>query len=322
MAKEALDFEAPLIEIQKEIETLTGYPDESGKAPEIARLQEKLDDMRRDVYSKLTTWQKVQVARHPQRPILLDYIDLIFQDFMEIHGDRRFGDDPAIVTGMAWFHGRPVMIIGHQKGRQTKEKIYRNFGMANPEGYRKALRVMRIAEKFHRPIFTFVDTEGAFPGMDAEDRGQAEAIAYNIREISQIDTPIVVTVTGVGGSGGALGIAIGDEILMMENAIYSVITPEGCAAILWRDAGQAEAAASQLKVTASDLFRLGLIDKIVPEPPGGAHANHAEAARLLDEQLNRSLSAIENMTTKERLDARYQKFRRMGDVGLENMAGG
>jgi acetyl-CoA carboxylase carboxyl transferase subunit alpha len=322
MAIESLDFEAPLIEIQKEIETLTGYPDDAGKAPEIARLREKLTQMRRDVYSTLTPLQKVMVARHPQRPYLLDFIHLLFEDIIEIHGDRRFADDPAMVTGMAWFHGRPVMIVGHQKGRDAKERIYRNFGMAKPEGYRKALRVMKIAEKFRRPILCFVDTMGAHPGMDAEDRGQSEAIAYNLREMARLDTPIIITVTGEGGSGGALAIAIGDEILMMENAIYSVISPEGCAAILYKDAGRADEAAAALKLTAGDLLKLGLVDHIIPEPPGGAHSDHKEAAEFLGEALSKSLARVEAMTAEERLEARYQKFRRMGDVALETVAGG
>jgi acetyl-CoA carboxylase carboxyl transferase subunit alpha len=278
--------------------------------------------MRREVYSKLTPLQKVMVARHQQRPYLLDFIHLLFEDIIEIHGDRRFADDPAMVTGMAWFHGRPVMIVGHQKGRDAKERIYRNFGMAKPEGYRKALRVMKIAEKFRRPILCFVDTMGAHPGMDAEDRGQSEAIAYNLREMARLDTPIIITVTGEGGSGGALAIAIGDEILMMENAIYSVISPEGCAAILYKDAGRADEAAAALKLTAGDLLKLGLVDHIIPEPPGGAHSDHKEAAEFLGEALSKSLARVEAMTAEERLEARYQKFRRMGDVALETVAGG
>jgi acetyl-CoA carboxylase carboxyl transferase subunit alpha len=319
---ESLDFEAPLIEIQNKIETLKADPSRSGKDLEIKRLQKKLDKMRGEIFRNLSPWQKVQLARHPQRPYLLDFIKLLFDDFLEIHGDRRFSDDPAIVAGMAWFRGQPVMVVGHQKGRDAKERIYRNFGMARPEGYRKALRVMRLAEKFHRPIFCFVDTMGAYPGMDAEDRGQSEAIAYNIREIAQLDTPILVTVTGEGGSGGALAIAIGDEILMMENAIYSVISPEGCASILWRDAGQAESAATALKITAGDLLKMGLVDQVVPEPPGGAHSDHKATVQILADSLSHSLERIEKMTSEERLEARYQKFRRMGEIGLESVAGG
>lgn len=319
---ESLDFEAPLTEIQKEIESLTGYPDEAEKAAEIARLLEKLRQKREEVYSTLTPWQKVQVARHPQRPYLLDFVRLLFEDFIEIHGDRRFADDPAIIAGLAWFRGRPVVVVGHQKGRDTKQKIYRNFGMPKPEGYRKALRAMQTAGKFRRPILTFVDTPGAYPGMDAEDRGQAEAIAYNIREIARIDTPIIVTVTGEGGSGGALAIAIGDEILMMENAIYSVISPEGCAAILYKDAGRAEEAARALKLTARDLLGLGLVDHVVPEPPGGAHSDHKGATVLLADALSQSLARVEGLTSEQRLEARYRKFRKMGSIGLETAANG
>ncbi|MFQ5792541.1 MAG: acetyl-CoA carboxylase carboxyltransferase subunit alpha [Acidobacteriota bacterium] len=321
MATEGLDFEAPLLALQKEIEALTGYPEEAGKGREIERLKEKLEKMRREVYSQLTPWQKVQVARHPQRPYTLDFVRLLFRDFIEIHGDRRYADDPAIVTGMAWYHGRPVMVIGHQKGRDTKQKIYRNFGMPKPEGYRKALRVMRLAEKFGRPILAFVDTPGAYPGVDAEERGQAEAIAYNIRELAKLTTPIVVTVTGEGGSGGALAIAIGDEVLILEHSIYSVISPEGCAAILWKDAGRAEAAAAQLKLTAQDLLALKLVDEVVPEPAGGAHTDHEATARILDAALSRSLTRAESMTGEQRLEARYQKFRQMGHLGLEGLAG-
>jgi acetyl-CoA carboxylase carboxyl transferase subunit alpha len=319
---ESLDFEAPLVALQKEIEALTGYPDDAEKASEIVRLKEKLTEKRQEVYASLTPMQKVLVARHPQRPYFLDYVNLLFEDFMEIHGDRRYSDDPAIVTGMGWFRGRPIMVLGHQKGRDTKLKIYRNFGMPKPEGYRKALRTMHIAAKFRRPIFAFVDTPGAYPGMDAEDRGQAEAIAYNIREIARIDTPIIVTVTGEGGSGGALAIAIGDEILMMENAIYSVISPEGCAAILYKDAGRAEEAAAALKLTAGDLLKLGLVDHVIPEPPGGAHSDHEEAASLLGDHLERALSRVEEMSPEDRREARYQKFRKMGSIALETVASG
>ena len=321
MAGDQLGFEAPLIALEKEIEALTGYPDDAKKEAEVARLQQKLEQMRHEVYSKLTPWQKVQVARHPQRPYFRDYLALLFRDFVEIHGDRRFADDPAIVAGMAWYHERPVFVLGHQKGRDTNQKIYRNFGMPKPEGYRKALRVMRMAEKFSRPVFAFVDTPGAYPGLDAEERGQAEAIAFNIREIARLDTPIIVTVAGEGGSGGALAIAIGDEILMLEHSIYSVISPEGCAAILWKDASKAESAAQGLKLTAQDLISYGLIDEIVPEPPGGAHSDHERTAKILDGYLSRSLARVEKMSAEERSEARYRKFRQMGAVSLEQETG-
>ncbi len=321
MAGDQYGFEAPLIALQKEIEALTGYPEDAKKEQEVAQLQEKLEQMRRDIYSRLTAWQKVQVARHPQRPYFRDYLELLFCDFVEIHGDRRFADDPAIVAGMAWYHERPVFVLGHQKGRDTNQKIHRNFGMPKPEGYRKALRVMRLAEKFSRPVFTFVDTPGAYPGLDAEERGQAEAIAYNIRELARLDTPIIVTVAGEGGSGGALAIAIGDEILMLEHSIYSVISPEGCAAILWKDAGQAETAAQGLKLTAQDLISYGLIDEIVPEPSGGAHSDHRRTAEILDEYLSRSLARVDKMSSEQRSEARYRKFRQMGAVSLEQETG-
>ncbi|HXV62329.1 MAG TPA: acetyl-CoA carboxylase carboxyltransferase subunit alpha [Vicinamibacteria bacterium] len=317
MAVETLDFEAPLLSLQKEIEALTGYPADSRKDREIARLQQKLDEMRKDIYSRLTPWQKVQVARHPQRPYTLDFIAQLFTDFVELHGDRRFADDPAIVAGMAWFHGRPVVVVGHQKGRDTKQKIYRNFGMPRPEGYRKALRAMKLAEKFARPIFCFVDTPGAYPGIDAEERGQAEAIAYNIREMARLAVPVIVTVAGEGGSGGALAIAIGDEILMLQHAIYSVISPEGCAAILWKDATRAEEAAEGLKLTSQDLLALGLVDRIVPEPIGGAHTAHLQTAQILNKHLVEALEKIERIDSEDMLEARYQKFRRMGELGLE-----
>jgi acetyl-CoA carboxylase carboxyl transferase subunit alpha len=275
--------------------------------------------MRRDIYSRLSPWQKVLVARHPQRPYTLDFVEQLFTDFVEIHGDRRFGEDSAIVAGMAWFHERPVMVVGHQKGRDTKQKIRRNFGMSRPEGYRKALRAMKLADKFDRPIFCFVDTPGAYPGIDAEERGQAEAIALNIREMARLRVPIVVTITGEGGSGGALAIAVGDEILMLEHAIYSVISPEGCAAILWKDSGRAEEAATGLQLTSDKLLALGLVDRVVPEPVGGAHTGHRQAAQILNKYLVEALERSERLTGDERLELRYQKFRRMGDLGLSTV---
>jgi acetyl-CoA carboxylase carboxyl transferase subunit alpha len=321
MPIENLEFEAPLLSLQREIEALTGYPADTDKEREIARLQQKLDDMRRDIYARLTPWQKVLVARHPQRPYTLDFIEHLFHDFLEIHGDRRFGEDPAIVAGMAWFHERPVVVIGHQKGRDTKQKIHRNFGMPRPEGYRKALRAMELAEKFDRPIFCFVDTPGAYPGIDAEERGQAEAIAVNIREMARFRVPIVVTITGEGGSGGALAIAVGDEILMLEHAIYSVISPEGCAAILWKDSSRAEEAAKGLQLTSDKLLELGLVDRIVPEPAGGAHTGYRQTTQILNKYRVEALERSERLTGEERVEARYQKFRRMGDLGLETLEG-
>ncbi len=259
-------------------------------------------------------WDRVKLARHAERPYTLDYIKLIFQDFTEIHGDRRFGEDSAMVAGFAAFHGEPCVVLGHQKGRTTKQRQQRNFGMPKPEGYRKALRVMKLAEKFHRPVFTFIDTPGAYPGIDAEERGQAEAIAYNLREMAKLRVPLIATVTGEGGSGGALAIGVGDRVLMLENAIYSVISPESCSAILWRDQAHAEQAARALRLTAGDLLELGLIDQIVPEPVGGAHKDHAEMGQILDAYLADALDSVRNLTDSERISRRYQKFRAMGDV--------
>src|SRR5215216_2416895 len=260
-----------------------------------------------------TAFDRVLLARHADRPYTLDLIERLFEDFVELHGDKRFAEDPAIVCGLARFHGLPVIVVGHQKGRDTKQRSYRNFGMPKPEGYRKALRVMKLGEKFGRPIFTFIDTPGAYPGIDAEERGQAEAIAYNLREMAKLRVPVIVTVTGEGGSGGALAIGLGDKVLMLENAIYSVITPEGCASILWRDQSYAEQAARALKLTAPDLLQFGLIDRIVPEPFGGAHADHRAMADRLDVALLEALSSIRNVSDEERVARRYEKFRAMGD---------
>jgi acetyl-CoA carboxylase carboxyl transferase subunit alpha len=256
-----------------------------------------------------TAWQKTELARHPQRPQALDYIERVFTDWSEIHGDRGFGDDPAIVCGMARFHGQEVLVVGTQKGRDMKQRVYRNFGTPHPEGYRKALRVMQVAEKFRRPIFTLVDTDGAYPGIHAEERGQAEAIAYNLREMAQLEVPIIATVIGVGGSGGALAIAVADRVLMMENSIYSVISPEGCAAIMWRDSTKKELAAEAMRITATDLSELGCIDDIVPEPEGGAHRDHEAAANLLDVSLQKHFSELQKIPPSELIVSRYNKFR-------------
>jgi acetyl-CoA carboxylase carboxyl transferase subunit alpha len=282
-------------------------------ASEIDRIRGEVEELKRDFYSHLDSWRRVQLARHPQRPYTDDFIRLLFDNFSEIHGDRNFADDPAMIAGMARFHERPVLIVGNQKGRDTKQRLARNFGQAKPEGYRKALRAMRLAAKFGRPILVFVDTQGAYPGIDAEERGQAEAIAYNIREISRLPVPILISITGEGGSGGALAIAIGDRVLMLENSVYSVISPEGCASIMWRDSTKAEVAAEALKITAPDLLELGLIDEIVPEPEGGAHADHVAAARLLDTALRRALGELSQLTPDKLLAQRYDKFRHMGE---------
>ena len=259
-----------------------------------------------------TAFERVQLARHADRPHTLDFIERLFEDFTEIHGDRRYADDSAIVCGFARFHGMPALIVGHQKGRDTKQRQFRNFGMPKPEGYRKAIRAMKLAEKFERPIFTFIDTPGAYPGIDAEERGQAEAIAYNLREMAKLAVPVIVTVIGEGGSGGALAIGIGDQLLMLENAIYSVISPEGCAAILWKDSGQAARAAEQLRLTAEDLHHEGIVDQVIAEPDGGAHTSHDEAARLLESALSTRLAESITHNLEERLSRRYRKLRQMG----------
>jgi len=303
---------AEIDRLEKDLEDLQRISTGETPVPDIARLRDEVNELRREFFANLGAWQRTQLARHSQRPYTLDYVRMLFTDFTELHGDRAYGDDPALVTGLAKFHNRPVAVIGHQKGRDTKQRLVRNFGQAKPEGYRKALRVMRLAAKFGRPIFTFVDTPGAYPGIDAEERGQAEAIARNLREIARLPVPIIVTITGEGGSGGALGIAVGDRVLLMENAIYSVISPEGCASILWRDSAKAETAAEALKITGHDLMELDLIDGIVPEPDGGAHADHEAAARLLDPMLLLAVEQLSSIPLTELLDKRYQRFRNMG----------
>ena len=317
MSTEILEFEEPIAAILKEIEALTVQPHTDALDRQIDSLRRRIDTVRRDLYRSLTPWQRVLVARHPNRPGLTDYIARLFTGFTEIHGDRRYADDHAMMAGFADYHGEPVMIVGHVKGGDTKDKIYRNFGYARPEGYRKALRAMRLAAKFRRPIVVFVDTPAAFPGIESEERGVAEAIAVNLRDMMMLDTPIVVIVSGEGGSGGALGIAVGDRVLMQEFAIYSVIPPEGCAAILWRDAAQKVAAAAALKLTAPDLQKAGIIDEIIREPVGGAHNDPAAAAALVDEVVVRVLREVSALDGEARLAARYQKFRGMGRVGID-----
>ena len=305
-------FEEPILRLRQRIEELTALPDDAAHRKEIERLREKLDRVSREVYASLNPWQKTLVARHPLRPYMLDYAAALLTDFVELHGDRKFADDPAVVAGLARFRGRPVAVVGHQKGRDTKEKIRRNFGMPRPEGFRKALRVMQLAEKFDRPILSFVDTAGAYPGIDAEERGQAEAIAVNLRAMAAFRVPIIVTVTGEGGSGGALALGVGDRVLMLEHAIYSVISPEGCAAILWKDASRKKEAAEALRITAGDLAEFQIIDEIIPEPPGGAHADPAGAAAAVGEAVDRHLREVADLTAEERRERRYRKFRAMG----------
>ena len=305
-------FEEPILRLRQRIEELSALPDDVARRKEVERLREKLDRVSREVYASLTPWQKTLVARHPLRPYLLDYVAALMTDFVELHGDRKFADDPAVVAGLARFRGRPVAVVGHQKGRDTKEKIRRNFGMPRPEGFRKALRVMQLAEKFARPILSFVDTAGAYPGIDAEERGQAEAIAVNLRAMAGFRVPIIVVVTGEGGSGGALALGVGDRVLMLEHAIYSVISPEGCAAILWKDASRKKEAAEALRITAGDLAEFQIIDEIIPEPPGGAHADPAGAAAAVGEAVDRHLREVADLTNEERGERRYRKFRAMG----------
>jgi len=309
-----LEFEKPILELETKIRELKqfGQVEKVDFSAEIARLERKVARLQEEIFANLTPWQRTQIARHPNRPYGMDYIRLMLTDFVELHGDRAFSDDKAIVGGFARLDGMPLVVIGHQKGRDTKEKLARNFAMANPEGYRKALRLMKMAEKFGKPVLTLVDTPGAYPGIGAEERGQAEAIARNLREMSELRVPVVVVITGEGGSGGALGIGVGDTVLMLEYAIYSVISPEGCASILWRDPAKAPEAAAAMGITAQTLKRLELIDEIVPEPTGGAHRNHQEMANTLKGVLVKSFDRLRQVPLEELLEQRYQKFRRMG----------
>jgi len=300
-----------LEQIERQVEDLKSNGADAATRREIARLEDRIETLRHEMNAPPTAWQRTELARHPQRPQSLDYIERVFTDFSEIHGDRGFGDDPAIITGMARFHGDEVLIVATQKGRDMKQRVYRNFGTPHPEGYRKALRVMHVAEKFKRPIFTLVDTDGAYPGIHAEERGQAEAIAHNLREMARLEVPIIATVIGVGGSGGALAIAVADRVLMLENSIYSVISPEGCAAIMWRDASKKELAAEAMRITAPDLQELGCIDDTVPEPEGGAHRDHEAAANLLDASLQKHYAELKKIPPAELVVGRYNKFRTM-----------
>jgi acetyl-CoA carboxylase carboxyl transferase subunit alpha len=317
MPPETLEFEEPIGVLLKEIEALSMLPRTDARQLEIDSLKRRIESIRSDLYQNLTPWQRVLVARHPSRPGLDDFIQRLFPGFVEIHGDRRFADDHAIMTGFAEYRGQPVLLVGHVKGRDTKDKIYRNFGYARPEGYRKAMRVMKMAEKFGRPIIVFVDTPAAYPGIESEERGVAEAIAVNLREMMMLETPVIVIVSGEGGSGGALGIAIGDRVLMQEFAIYSVIPPEGCAALVWRDSSKKAEAAEALKLTAPDLLGFHVIDEIIKEPVGGAHTDYDAAARSVDAALAAALSEVAALDTQTRLEQRYDKFRNIGRLGFE-----
>ncbi len=309
---EELAFEKPILELENRIAELRVSSDPLAARDEIASLEERLRRLQQRTYANLTPWQRTQLARHPKRPHTLDFYRLLLEDFVELHGDRLFGDDKAIVGGLARFEGQSVVVIGQQKGRDTRENLARNFGMPHPEGYRKALRLMKLAEKFAKPIFTFIDTPGAYPGLGAEERGQAEAIARNLREMAALRTPVIAMVTGEGGSGGALAIGVANRVLMLEYAIYSVISPEGCAAILWGDAGKAQEAAELLRITAPDLQRLGVIDGIVPEPVGGAHRNWEQTAAAVRQALRDTLWELKSKSADQLVSDRYEKFRRIG----------
>jgi len=311
-ATPTLDRRREIERLEKDVEELRHLAASKDGDAELERLKREVLELRREFYEHMGPWQRAQIARHPQRPYTLDWVNLMFTDFIEVHGDRGFADDKALITGLGKFRGRPVAVLGQQKGRDTKQRVVRNFGQPKPEGYRKALRVMQLAAKFRLPILSFVDTPGAYPGIDAEERGQGEAIARNLREMARLPVPVIVTVTGEGGSGGALAIAVGDRVNILENGFYSVISPEGCASIIWRDSSKAETAAIAMKIMATDLKELGIIDEIIPEPDGGAHEDHEGAARLLGNVLERQLLALASQSPKELLDSRYEKFRRMG----------
>jgi len=311
MANEAR-FDEPIQRVKRRLEELKGFAESPARDREVEKLEGKVRKLSREIYENLTPWQKTLVARHPNRPFTLDYVRVLIRDFTEWRGDRAFADDPAIVAGFGFLGARSVAVIGHQKGRDTKEKIRRNFGMPRPEGYRKALRVMKLAEKFGKPVLTFIDTPGAFPGLESEERGVSEAIARNLLEMSTLRTPIVTSVIGEGGSGGALGIAIGDVVLMLEHSVYSVISPEGCAAILWKDQARAKEAAEAMRLTAADCKALGVIDEVLPEPPGGAHADPVAAIDTIGRAIEERLGGLERVSVDVLLEARYAKFRAMG----------
>jgi len=314
MAVPTLPFLEPIEALRERVAGLEAAGEGSEEhAKQLTAARRELSDTIEKVFAALTPWQRCQLARHPDRPYTMDYLHSVFTDFIELHGDRRYSDDPSVVAGFAVFDGSPVAVVGHQKGRDTAEKLRRNFGMPRPDGYRKALRVMRLAERFSKPVISFVDTPGAYPGMDAEERGQAEAIANNLLEMARLAVPIIVVVTGEGGSGGALALGVGDRVLMLEHAVYSVITPEGCAAILWKDQARAEDAASALRLTASDLKRLGVIDEVIPEPPGGAHMDPGAMAETVGDTVRRHLRQLRKLKPEALVGRRYKKFRSMGE---------
>ncbi|MCF6138205.1 acetyl-CoA carboxylase carboxyl transferase subunit alpha [Pseudalkalibacillus berkeleyi] len=315
-----LEFERPAKELRAKIAELKSFMDEKGidLSDEVERLEERLAKVELEVYGNMTPWDRVQVARHPERPTTLDYISILFTDFLELHGDRLYGDDEAIVGGIAKFHGKPVTVIGHQRGKDTKENLRRNFGMPHPEGYRKALRLMKQAEKFNRPVICLLDTKGAYPGMSAEERGQSEAIARNLVEMAGLTVPLICIIIGEGASGGALAIGVGNHVHMLENSWYSVISPEGAAALLWKDAGQAQRAADTMKITAPDLSEMGIIDQMIPEVEGGAHKDVRKQASLIEEVLQQSLSELSKLSSEELVEHRYVKYKKIGKYTFEN----
>lgn len=314
MANDTANQRHQVEHLQRQIQELSRQPSSDGAAKDLEALRRRLDGLRREATAELTSWHRVQLSRHPRRPHVQDFIELVFSDFSPLHGDRRFADDPAMIGGMARFHGEPCMVLGTQKGRDTEQKLFRNFGMPKPEGYRKALRLMQLAQKFDRPIFIFIDTAGAYPGIGAEERGQAEAIAQNLREMARLTVPVLVTITGEGGSGGALGIGIGDRVYMLQHAYYSVISPEGCAAILWKDQSRVEEAANALKITSSHLERLGIVDQVIPEPEGGAHNDPEQTAASVDRQLQEGLKALKSLSAEQLVLQRSRRFRGLGEA--------
>ncbi len=314
MANDTANQRLEVEHLQRQIQELTRQPPSDDGAKDLEALRRRLDGLRRESSPELTSWHRVQLSRHPRRPHVQDFIELVFSDFSPLHGDRRFADDPAMIGGMARFHGEPCVVLGTQKGRDTEQKLFRNFGMPKPEGYRKALRLMQLAQKFDRPIFIFIDTAGAYPGIGAEERGQAEAIAQNLREMALLTVPVLVTITGEGGSGGALGIGIGDRVYMLEHAYYSVISPEGCAAILWKDQSRVEEAANALKITSSHLRHLGIVDEVIPEPEGGAHNDPGQTAASVDRQLKEGLKALKSLSAEQLVLERSRRFRLLGEA--------
>lgn len=320
MIAEPLEFEKPIVNLERQLAELRERADDSeiDMGSEMKRIEDKLAKTKLDIYRKLSSWQRVQIARHQQRPYMLDYVEHCFDDFMELHGDRHIGDDEAMPGGIAYLEGRRVVVVGHQKGRDTKENLRRNFGSAHPEGYRKALRLMRLAEKFQAPVISLIDTPGAYPGIGAEERNISEAIAFNLREMMTLKVPVIAAIIGEGGSGGALGIGVADRVLMLENAYYSVISPEGCAAILWKDRAYATEAAEALRLSANHLADLGVVDEVIPEPLGGAHHDHVGTAANLKRALRQSLIELEGCGTEELLERRYEKFRAFGEFRERN----